>query len=392
MLKPKQRDMVTEENENIIQTGTESNPAPAPNVEPQEKQESPASPPPAPPDEKKMRSALAGDEGFYANDIQLEDIKPGDNDSPEPAPDNKPPVESVPQKTETPPAPTQQEIRSKWLWEQLKGDYEKQFGEGTFKAPEGITPENEYEVMLDFFQKNLEPDLSGYPDEIREQIELHRQGQYDPSKYFENRSTKNDITKLGDQDFLFEIYKAKNGKSEQNPDGFSDEDIQEFLSRKSRIELHEMAQAGRTQIKELQKQSNEARIKQAEEIKTQQFEKLQKDQIAAAEKIVNQFKGSRDYFGIEFTPEDKAQFDKDFVEMVKINKETGVHKLAEMLSDDTTLYKVAAFLWKGENLRGYITQIKEGIKTEIEKKLDPALEKEKGSTKLAKPVDRGKLV
>lgn len=377
--------MVIEEKENQNAEGLESNPTDT------QTKETPVAASVAPPDEKKVRGALAGDESFELGDVQLEEIVPGDNDpAPEAPTKETPPAEKKPDSTQT--QPTQSELKTQWMWERLKGDYEKQFGEGSFKAPEGITPETEYEAVLDFFQKNLEPDISEFPEEIQEQINLHRSGQYDPNKYFETRTSSNDITTLPDRDFLFEIYKAKHGKSEQNATGLSDDDIEDFLSKKSKLELIEMAQAARGQVKQIQEQYNKQKQEKATEIAKQQFEQMQTNEITAASKIVNQLKSDRNFFGIEFSPEEKAQFDKDFVELVKFNPETKTQKLAEMLQDHKTLYKVAGILWKGEDLKGYITNLKEGVKQETERKLDPTLDKEKGSTKIARPVDRGKLV
>ncbi len=387
LLKPKQRDMVTEENEKTIQTGEEPNQTPTPAIDPQEGQK-PTPTPPAPPDEKKIRSALAGDQDFSLEGIDPENITPGDNtdiESP-PAPTPEPTPEPLKQE------PTASELKSQWLWDKVKEDYEKQFGEGSFQPPKELTPETEYETLLTFFQQTLEPDLSDIPQEAREIIELHREGKYDPEKFFEKRSPSNDIAKLPDKDFLFEIYRARNGKSEERPDGWTDDDIEEFLSRKTKIELHEMAQNGRNQITKIREEQKTQAQQRGAELANQQFEKMQEAEMTAAKKIVNQFKDNRDFFGIEFSPEEKTQFDRDFIEMVKFNPETKTQKLAEMLQDHNTLYKVAAILWKGENLRGYITKIKEAAKEDTERKLDPALDPIRGTTKLTKPVDRGKLV
>lgn len=334
-----------------------------------------------PPDEKIVRSSLAGDASFNLEDVSIEGIPTEPGTSGAPLAQKKESIEEA-----------KVGLNYEPLWNRIKVDYEKQFGDGTFTIPEDVNRENEYEVLLDFFQKSLQPDLSQLPVEAQEIIELHQSGQYDPDQYFEQRSTKNDILKLSDKDLLFEIYRAKNGKSESNPDGFSDSDITEFLSGKSRIELHEMADVTRTQIKQLRTQAETERNTRAQQIRDKEIELIQKKQDDLAKKIVNQFQSNRDFFGIEFTPEDKAQYDKDFMEMVRVNKQTGTHKIAELLNDDAILYKVGAILWKGEGLRGYINDIKESVKKETERKLDPKLEEQRGSTKIAKPVDRGKLV
>lgn len=332
-----------------------------------------------PVDEKRMRSALAA-----GSDFDLIEMPPI------PAPDE--PQAAAQAAVPPPPPPQSGGLKTEWLWNRVKEDYEKQFGENTFQAPKDLNEENEYNALIDFFQKNIEPDLSDLPEEIAEQISLHREGKYDPSKYFEQRTQTSSIINLPDKELLFEIYKAKHGKSEENTAGLSDDDIDDFLSKKSKIEIIEMAQAAREQVKQAQAAMKKANEAKALEMAKAQYQTMQQKEIESATKIVNQLKNDRDFFGIEFSQAEKAEFDRDFIELLKFNPQTGTQKLADMLSDHKTLYKIAGILWKGEGLRGYLTDLKEGVKKETERKLDPGLELEKGSTKTAKPVDRSKLV
>ena len=342
-----------------------------------------------PPDEKTVRSALAGDENFNLEELNIEEPNT-ENQQKEESTDNQ-----EEQKVEETEVTDNQNSEFKYnpVWDKIKQEYEEQVGEGTFKMPEDITPETEYEQLIGFLQKNLEPDYSDMPDVIKEQIELHKEGKYDPSQYFSQNSTsRDDIINLPDRDFMFAIYKSKNGKSEQNPEGWEDGDIEEFLSKKSKIELHEMAQETRGKVQTLRQQQKEQHVQKLQKQQEEQLEQVITQKINRAKETVNRHAKTNDFFGIEFTPEEKKEFDRDFLELVKIDKKTGTNKLGEMLSDDNTLYKISGLLWKGENLKGYITELKEKTKEETARKLDPDLQQQKGSTKMAKPVDRSKLV
>ena len=335
------------------------------------------------PDIESVRSALAGDT------FELEEGQISDDNPPPPQEEPKEPVSTEPPATD----PPSEEYDPNPLWDEIKSEYEEQHGEGTFVKPEGITPENERKLLLDFLSKNVEPSLDDIPDDAKEIIELHKKGAYNPEEFFKQRSPQNDYTKLPDKEFLFTDYKIREGKSEKNEDGVTDEEIDEFLSKKTKLELREMARSRRDQITQARESAKQKEVEKITQTREQRFQETNENRIQAAQKVVNQHKDVREYYGIEFTPQEDAQFKKDFVEMVKLNKETGRDKIAEMLNDDTTYLRVAAMLWKGEEkLKGYMSDLKEGTKRSIEEKLDPALEPGKGSTKLPAAVDREKLI
>lgn len=277
------------------------------------------------------------------------------------------------------------------VWQNIQKIYEQQYGEGTFKKPDEITPETEFDTLLAYLHQNLEPNLEGFPDEAREIIELYRQGTYDPDEYLKQKANQTDILKLPAYDFLFNMYRSTQGKSDKNPDGHTEEEIHEFLKGMNKIQLKELADQKKASISVHREQNKVQREQELKKLEETEFMNVQKQKEEKAKKIVNQLGEAVDFFGIEPSHEDRATYNKDFVEMVKLNPQTGTSKLYDLLQDDSMLYKVGYFIWKNENLRGYLTDLKEGVKKNIESKLDPTLEKDKGSTKMRKAVDRGKL-
>jgi predicted nucleic acid-binding Zn-ribbon protein len=363
-----------------------------PETEPQETPEQqPQEQTPAPPDEQKVRSALAEGDDYglpeMGNDQRSEEPEQPQQQE-EQTPEETP--EQPAQQTTEQPAETT--LKTQPIWDKLRSEYEAQFGEGKFQMPEELTEENEYDTLMNFLSKTLEPDIEGLPDEAKEIIALHKEGKYNSEQYFSQKSLEyQDVTKLPDKDLLYNLYKARDGKSEQNPNGFTDDEIEEYLQKKSRIELKDMAQSARQQILKTREEKTKQVEAEQKAKYEQNFEKLQELRKKRASEVVNQFKNRNTIFGVEFTPQEKQDFDKQFYDMVSVNKETGMTKIAEMLQDDNLLYSVAAILYKGD-LSGYITDVKEGVKKNFEQRLDRSLDKDKGSTKMAKPVDRSKLV
>ena len=275
------------------------------------------------------------------------------------------------------------------IWDKIKATYETQHGADTFVMPDGINKENEYETLIELFANAGNPSYEGLPVEIQEQITLHEQGAYNPKEYFKKFNTQSN--NLSDKEIVFEAYKAKYGKSDNKSDGLSDDEIYQFVEGKSKIEVMEIADSIRQYQKENEKALAEQQTAVEKENQKKQLEKIQSNEVLAAQKIVNQLKNDNDFFGIEFSRQEKERFDKDFIEMVKFDPNTGRQKLQEMLLDHKTLYKIAGILWKGDGVKGYLSQMKENLKVDLQNRLDPTLQDTLGSAKISKEVDRSLL-
>lgn len=277
------------------------------------------------------------------------------------------------------------------VWQNIQKIYESEYGENTFKKPDGISAETEFNVLLDFLHKNLEPNLEGIPDEAKEIIELSRQGVYKPEEYFKQKASLTNVEELAPYDFLFNVYQRELGKSDKNPKGHTDEEIHDYLKGMNKVQLTELAEQKKASIVAYREQTKTQREQEQLRLRETQFQTIQSQKEEQAKKVVNQFGQSADFFGIEPSSEERESYNRDFVEMVKLNPKTGTSKLFDILQDDGMLYKIGYYIWKGENLKGYLTEMKENVKKNIESRLDPTLDREKGSTKMSKAVDRGKL-
>jgi len=333
-----------------------------------------------------IRSALA-DGGVDEIDYGVELENPTEDVVAQTPPTTDTPAVGV---ATSPPAVTTERKLSP-IWDKIKADYERDVPDQPFAIPEDVSPENEAEKLYEFLISNVNIMPNDVPSEVLEIIELHQKGKYNPQEYFKQLSAQNDILKLPSKDFLFHALRSENGKSDKNPEGWTDEDINEYLSKKSRIELDEDANRKKQTFEDRRKREEETRVAREKQLEAENLQKLQASIEESAQRAINLHKHSNDIFGIEFTAEEKSQFHKDYVEMLKLEPNGKSNKLGRMLSDEATLYKVAALLWKGEGLKGYITDIKESVKEGIERKLDPTLEQQRGSSKIPKPVDRGQL-
>ena len=262
------------------------------------------------------------------------------------------------------------------IWDKIKGEFEQQNGEGSFKMPE-FEPEKEYDVLLDFLAKSLQPSYDDIPEEAKEIIELHKQGIYDPEKYAAEREQLHSIMTMPADDLLFDIYKTNYGKSEQNPKGYEDDDIKEYISKMSKIAKDQEANAARIEIRK-QFGDIEAKKKIHQVSREKQIEELNAQKKELSKKLIEANKENTEFFGIQASKAEIDEYQKVFPDLVKLDPETGTSKLIDWLQSDQTLYQLGFLFHKGSDyVKALIAKEKKEVKETIEEKLGTKADLEK---------------
>lgn len=227
------------------------------------------------------------------------------------------PVESVATPTETfTPSP---------MWEAVKETY----GE-TFKMPEGLTKENEmelYKKTLKGFQSNN----NDLPATAKEIMELQKQGKFDEEKYFEQKLEEKKILTLPSKEFLQHVYKKRNGYSEENKTGWTDEDIKQFLEGKSKIELDMMANTERAEL-----------AKQKEALKPKVEEPVIEEDTTYVKNIVETVKKTETFSSIFADEKERDTIEQEFLKEATVDPKTKTNQLGKYLGDDNILYTMYA--------------------------------------------------
>lgn len=254
------------------------------------------------------------------------------------------------------------------IWDVIKSEVETQNGEGSFKLPE-FTPETEHKVLLDFIAKSLEPDFGDIPDEAKEIIELHKKGLYDPDKYASKKEQIRSIEKMSSDDLLFNVYKQNHGKTEENPDGYTDEDITEYLKVMPKIAKDREANELREAIKK-QYNDTEVQTKISNLSREKQIEELNNNKIELTKKLIETNKDNVDFFGIQASKAEVEEYQKVFPDLVKLDPATGSSKLVDWLQSDQVLYQLGFLFHKGSDyLKNKVAAEKKEVKEKIDSKL-----------------------
>lgn len=187
----------------------------------------------------------------------------------------------------------------------------------------------------------------------------------DANQFIQQKVEQQQLLGLESKEFMTRLYRARNGKTEQNPSGYTDEAIQEHLNKMSPIELDEQATSYKAKLSETFNKATPQ--SQSPEVISQQVETSNKEAEKIATKLFTDMSQRSEIGGMPHTQADIDDFKPVFTDMVMKNPETGKTRVQELLSNDKTLYDVlyAYHKMNGGGLKTYLSQFKESYKAEI---------------------------
>lgn len=157
--------------------------------------------------------------------------------------------------------------------------------------------------------------------------------------FFKMQEKAFDYSKLSPDDALVLKYEMEIGKSEENPDGLSKEEIQAYVNKMDSVERKIMG----SQFKNALVREQQAQIaEQTQQLQTQQKTQREQERLQmteVAKNIVGKFQNISEIYGIPVKKEDVDSFNKDFHTLVTPD-ENGVVPAAKLLSDDEVMYKL----------------------------------------------------
>ena len=289
-------------------------------------------------------------------------------------------VDSLGNKTEPPPKNVESVVPTFTptpLWEQLKSklstderpwDIPDEIKEGKFG--EGKT---ELDVLIDHIYANTDfSSIAPTIDDpfVQDYLEAKAKENFSRDEWLRSQAGKANIFELKGKEFLTEYYKQYRGKTETNPDGYTDEDINIYLSGKNRIEIDKEEDVLRKHLKEsraVEEAKNMEAIKQRD---VEAFNTQEKTNQSKIKDFIKTNEFTKDFFGIELSEAERTQFFKDLPGLFARDPKTRMSKMDSLLQSESDILKLSALVWKGENaIKSHISNIKESVKSEVESKL-----------------------
>lgn len=189
---------------------------------------------------------------------------------------------------------------------------------------------------------------------------------FDPVSFFEQERRTHELLRLPAKEYMTEALKASNK--------YTEEQIADYVSKLNEVELEEKVKSMKTayvnSLNERDKQERDAILGQ---IKNTSIDAFKAEEIAnqnEIKKFIDKNVNNRKFHGVELSEADGAQFYKELPELIKRDPETRVNKFDAYLQSNEAYLNILPLVWAAMNgkLPAVISEMKEGLKAEIEKK------------------------
>lgn len=244
-----------------------------------------------------------------------------------------------------------------------------------FEMPSDLNADNEQELLKGYIAKKYDittPELHPLAKQIQDMAAINPNITIsdlvnDISSQYVDASNMTD-----DQVIAFDLF-AQYGMYDEtnNPDGITQEDVEEHISKLGKIEKNRLAKSIRSNIEEY----NNSLTKRYEEANKAEQEKMYNKVVDEITKLHSKLEVDlakvNSIYGIEVKPEDHKLYLEEFKKLTIPDKETYKRGIDEILSNDVMLYKlfVLATKFGEEKVIEQITKGRESGKEELMKKL-----------------------
>jgi DNA-binding transcriptional MerR regulator len=286
----------------------------------------------------------------------------------------------------TPVIPTDNVVLDDY-WNTLKttygDDYElpEELKKGVNDKGEPLTPKDKLSLLTnEIFSTTLLGKTAEDDAFVRKYLQQSADPNFNKDKFLQQIVAEQNMDNLPMREFMFQHLKETKGVSEKRKEGFTFDEINEFLDGENPLKLKSEyleLKEKRTQLREQQ----QVQIK--EEAKTQwmsNVNKAEEDNKIFVQEYTEKIKTMRNIDGFELGETDKSEFIKALPHLVKrnikdVNNQVATSKaediLLEIISSPEKSMMLLPFLWMYETgkLKNYTSKIREDAKKTIDKTL-----------------------
>lgn len=258
-----------------------------------------------------------------------------------------------------------------------------------FEIPEEVIT-GDQTAQFNFIKDHITKSIPEVNDEFVQAYQIAKKAGIPPDEFVSLFNKDVDDPNLSSRDYLVKHYLKNNGKSDDNPDGWTREEIEAEVDSMTKFKQDLEAKQARSEAAKAKEASNTKIIDSLKTKYQAKVEKANKKVEADVPKLFESMKDLTEIGGIPHTEEDQNEFLPIFTELIKFNPETGKPRVNDYFHNDQTLYKALWLLHKAEkegegSIKTYLSTFKEDYKESILKdktKIKPS--KQAGNTKVSK--------
>ena len=189
---------------------------------------------------------------------------------------------------------------------------------------------------------------------------------FDPVTFFEQERRTHELLRLPAKDYMTEALKASNK--------YTEEQITDYVSKLNQVDLEEkvkgMKAAYVNALNERDKEEREAILGQMNSRSVDSFKAEEAENQTIIKSFIDKNINNSKFHGIELSEADSVQFYKELPDLIKRDPETRINKFDAYLQSNEAYLNLLPIVWAAMNgkLPAVISEMKEGLKAEIEKK------------------------
>ena len=291
--------------------------------------------------------------------------------------DDETPVVEIPGAEEKPGSTEKAFLPNKY-WDDVSAKYGTE--EAPFELPEAIKTgkleegKTEFDYFLEEVGKKTPASEDAAP-EVTDPLMLDYMSAkgtegFNEIEWLKAKTQQVDVLGLPSNKFIEFYLTQTNGVTEENPDGYSKEDIASYIGGKNKIDLDREALQYKQNYAKYLEDYREKQVTANQGKSQEEFIKTEKANAQVVSDYLTKNKTDRSFYGVELSESEYVQFEKDALDLIKRDPKTGMSKLTERLQSDEYVLKILPLLLLGEDqFKAKISGIKEGLKKSIEDNL-----------------------
>jgi hypothetical protein len=222
---------------------------------------------------------------------------------------------------------------------------------------EAIKPE----YIFDFIEKTILERNKPVEIEnhfVKSYLEASSNQGFDHDEFIASQAEVVSMKNKSDFDFMFEVMKKENGKSDNNPEGFTEDEIKEYLESQGRVALNRERKALESQLTEKRNLEQSQLMQQKKEALKQELKLLELKEAPILDQLSKKYVENRVINGIEFGESDMKNAAEEFKLLNKYS-EDGTKPIVDMIFTPDNLFKAFMFLRRdGALIREILSTLK----------------------------------
>jgi hypothetical protein len=270
--------------------------------------------------------------------------------------------------------------------ERIRTDFKNILSDGQ-EVPEDLNNENYLQKLIEFTGPKI-VESSVTPEALQFNKFLKDGG--NKADYFKSIQEEVAIEKMSDDQVLFYDFKNQLGKTEERPDGFTDEEILERVEGMDTFDKKEKSLKVKSSLREQKEVSRKSLVDSQAHARTEDISTRRGKMLENVDSVISEKSKVTSILGVPVKPEDVAAYNVEFRELMTAD-ENGVLPARQLLTDNKVIYDMLYHVTRQGGIEKFLTDEQNKRVNALKEKLSITPQARQSNQAGVKTVDYDKL-